>query len=310
MTEPTVAVTGAGGFVGRHVVETLAHAGYRVRAWVREAGGFWQAEANVEEIGVGDLTEFLEFDQLLTGVTHLVHLATTNVGDDAAQRSIHIDVTRLLLDAAERNGLRCFVFTSSVRAVAGESHPEIVTAETEPQPEEPYGRLKLEAEGMLLASVSPPQTYVLRLPMLYGPGAGANFNRLLHWVAAGWPVPVSRQPNRRSLLYIGNLTEVVRRIVSGEFEACGGRGGLYQVADPEPVATEEMVKYIARAAGAPVRTIKLPLAAGTLLGSLPVVGGYFRRLLASLDMQVPSVFADLPYTTADGFERTVKEVLK
>lgn len=309
MSEPTVAVTGAAGFVGRHVVDTQANAGHRVRAWVRKASGRWAGDTHVQEIETGDLASFLDFEQLLTGVTHLVHLATTDQGDDAEQRAIHIDVTRRLMDAAERTGLKCFVFTSSVRAVAGESHPEVLTPESEPSPEEPYGRLKLEAERMLLNAVSPPQTMVLRLPMVYGPGAGANFNRLVRWVASGRPVPVGWQPNRRSLLYIGNLTEVVRRIVSGEIEDSGWGSGLYQLADPQPVSTEEMITQIARGAAQRPRTIRVPAVAGSLLSAAPVAGRYFRRLLGSLEMAVPPMFDDLPFTTAEGMERTVREIL-
>ena len=296
-----VVVTGAGGFVGRALCAALVAHGHEVCAWVRDSGVVPEV-AGVTKRVVGDLIAIDDFTPLLEGVSHVVHLATSDAGDDSDLRPIHVDVTRRLVDGARCAGVSHFVFTSSVRAVAGESSPWVVSPQTPCRPEEPYGRGKLDAERLLTAVDAPPSVWLLRLPMVYGPGAGASFTRLTRWVGVGMPVPVSRTRNRRSVLYIGNLSEVVRRIVDGELT----EPGLYQVTDPGVASTRGMVEWLADATDRNARVLAVPDWLARALERAPVVGAYFRRLTGSLEMRGDPRIVDLPFSSAQGFAASVE----
>src|SRR5258708_38443459 len=106
-------------------------------------------------------------------------------------------------------GVRRFMFLSSVK-VNGEVSAQRAFVESDPvMPVDAYGASKAEAERRLrdISSETGMEVVVVRPPLVYGPGVGANFLRLLRIVDAGWPLPLALVRNRRSLVYIGNRSE-------------------------------------------------------------------------------------------------------
>lgn len=316
-TARTVLVTGAAGFVGRRVVADLAATGWRVRAVVRRLSPDVQADApaEVEWLALGDLAEVADWSAALAGVEAVVHLAgRAHVMDDEAAdplaeyRRVNVTATLRLATAAAAAGVRRFVFMSSVKAV-GESSPAAGLAEDNPaRPEDAYGVSKREAEAALLApgAFAPLTVTALRPPLVYGPGVRANFARLLRTVARGVPLPFGSLDNRRSLVFVGNLSSAVAFAIDSPALA----GQACFVTDGEDVSTPELIRRIAAALRCPARL--LPVPPGLLRAALTLIGRRAEadRLLGSLALRMerlPAAGWRPPFSMAQGLAETVRD---
>jgi len=266
----TILVTGALGFVGRHVVEAISARGLAARLAVRNPG-----PSDASMTMVGDIGPATDWSDALEGVDAVVHLAArVHVIHDGAVdrlegfRKVNVEGTRSLAIQAARAGVRRFVFVSSVK-VNGEATPGRAFSESDtPRPEDPYGISKREAEDVLreIGGRSGLEVVILRPPLVYGPGVRANFLRMLRWVDRGVPLPLAAVNNRRSLIYAGNLVDAIVRCL----EHPAAAGETFLVDDGEPVSTAQLLREIGIALGRPARLVSVP---GPLLqAALKVIG--------------------------------------
>ena len=254
-----VLVTGATGFVGSALLPALHRAGYEAVCAVRTETPRLAAACQV--IVVGDIGPATDWRKALDGVDCVIHLAARvhRMRDEAddpltAFRHVNVDGTRRLAEVAESAGVGRMVFVSSIKAIAerGDNLSEAVS----PEPTTPYGVSKLEAERALIdiSRRSGLRVFILRPPLVYGPGVGANFRRLLDVVYRGWPLPLGGIRNRRSLIYVGNVVDALVRCISAPEQA----EGAYLVHDGEPVSTPELIRRIASVLGRPARLLPVP----------------------------------------------------
>ena len=175
-----VHVTGAGGFIGRHLVPALAQAGHEVRP---DLPG---AEA----------------------VVHLAGIAHRRASADELQ-AVNVELPQRLARQAAR-----FIFISSVK-VHGERSSRPLTEASPLAPADPYAESKARAEEGL-RRIPGVKLVVLRPPLVYGPGVKANFLSLMRAIARGWPLPLGAIHNRRSFVYVGNLVDAILRSLGAE----------------------------------------------------------------------------------------------
>lgn len=287
-----VAVTGAGGFLGRALVPALLGAGYPVRALVRAVPP--DASKIVTWVGTGDLAQF-DAERMrasLAGCVALVHLAAQahrplhdSSQARAALEAINVDAPARLAQAAADAGVPHVVFASSVK-VHGEASPAArPLRESDPlAPSDAYGASKQAAEAALarIAQASGLRVTALRLPLVYGPGAKANFAALIDAVRRGAPLPVGSIDNRRSLLATGNFASAVLAVLASE----GDDAQLtpYLVADAAPVSTPELVRALAAALGVAPRIVPFPMPLLRAAARLPGIGERVSRLVDSLEV--------------------------
>lgn len=265
-----VLVTGATGFVGRHLVPLLLERGHAVRAAVRRPDGL---PAGVETAAIAGIDAYTDWSAALDGVEAVVHLAArVHVMRDsaadplAAFRAVNRDGTARLAESAAAAGVARFVYVSSIKAVCDESRPQPVTDATPPDPHSPYGVSKREAELALaeVAARTGMQACVLRPPLVYGPGVGGNFRTLLELVRRGVPLPLGAVDNHRSLLFVGNLADAVERCLTHP----GAAGGTFLLHDGDPPSTPTLIREIAGALGVSARLIPMPAGALALAARL------------------------------------------
>lgn len=232
-----IAVTGATGFIGRHLVGDLKRRGYRVRLLLRRPA---DVPAEADGVVIGDLARPINLSQAFEGVAAVVHsagLAHAMSGRPADDfRAINATATLTLADAARRAGVKRFVFLSSVRAQVGPSAPRPVSEGDSPRPIDDYGRSKLQAEqGLGQLDLD---WVALRPVLVYGPGAVANMATLMRLAASPLPLPLASLQARRSILSVDNLASAVAHLLALE------RNGLrrpYLVADEAPMTIGEIV---------------------------------------------------------------------
>lgn len=274
---PLVALTGATGFIGRHMLADLTRRGYRVRVLLRRPTALPPEASGAV---VGDLARPQNMAAALAGVDAVIHSAgiahamSGRPEDDF--RSINTEATVALGRAAERAGVRRFVFLSSIRAQTGPAAPKVVTEDLAPSPTDAYGRSKLAAEEGLAGLAI--DWVALRPVLVYGPGARGNLAALLEAARSPWPLPLASFRGRRSLVSIDNLAAAIDTIL--RLEASLRRALI--VADPEPLTLPEMIAAIRHGFGRGPGLLPFPpalIGAGLrLLGR----GEMFERLAGGL----------------------------
>ena len=259
-----VLVTGATGFVGEAMCRRLAASGHQVVGAVRAASAApgWR-ETRVS----GDLTGVSDFSALVDGIDAVVHLAArvhvmreTAADAEGLYRAANATVTERLADAAAAAGVDRFVFLSSVK-VNGEATRDMPFDDAAaPAPLDAYGRSKLAAEQALERFGGSPLTVTtLRPPLIYGPGVKANFRALMRLCDTPLPLPLDGiTENRRSLLFLGNLTHAIERVLA----APSPTPGTFLLSDGEDLSTAELVHRLRHSFNR--RTVALPLPTGLL----------------------------------------------
>jgi nucleoside-diphosphate-sugar epimerase len=203
-----LALTGATGFIGQHLLAELPKRGYRLRALLRRPPSLPMQCASAV---IGDLSQPRNMSAALEGVHAVIHSAGLTHGmtgvPEEDYRTLNTEATIGLARAAKRAGAKRFVFLSSIRAQCGPTAELVLTDEADPAPTDAYGRSKLGAErglGQLdMDWVS------LRAALVYGPGVKGNMAQLVRLARSPFPLPLRSIKARRSLLALENLSEAV-----------------------------------------------------------------------------------------------------
>ncbi len=223
-----ILVTGASGFIGRPVVDTLIKDGHTVRAAVRRPQ--LSFPAGVEVAQHGDMAQPVDWQPLLAGIEQVIHLAgIAHIGRGVAAELydlVNHQATAQLAIAAARAGISRFVFVSSIRAQTGPAADHALTEKDPPAPTDAYGRSKLAAEQAVRTSGVP--FTILRPVLLYGPEVKGNFATLVRAAASPLPLPVKDFVNRRSMLDIDNFISALQFVLSVPQTT----GETYVVSDP------------------------------------------------------------------------------
>ena len=305
-----ILVTGASGFIGRSLCRELARRAYDFRAAVRcDEAPIW----GFREIAVGQIDFETDWSKSLNSVSVVVHLAArVHVMNDqefdplSAFRTMNVDGTLNLARQAARLGVKRFIFLSSVK-VNGEFTKKDAPfrANEKPNPQDPYGISKLEAESALmqLSSESGMEVVVLRPPLVYGPGVKANFLSMMNWLNKSIPMPFGNINNKRSLVFIDNLVDLIVKVIDHPKAA----GQVFLVSDDEDVSTTCLLKTILKALGN--SNLLIPIPAFLLKALLVVLGrrGLSDRLLGSLQLDISKTKKLLDWKPPVSFDQGIKK---
>ena len=286
---PVILVTGASGFVGRHLAPALAGAGWSVRRAVRTSSGA------ADEVVVESLGPATDWQNALDGVDAVVHLAARvhhQFEEHAVElyRHVNIEGTLRLARSAAAAGVSQFIFVSTVLVHGRSNDGRAAFRESDVlTPRGLYGMSKAAAEAGLndLAQGSGMGVTVIRPPLVYGAGARGNFALLEKAVRRGIPLPFAAIDNRRAFLSVENLASfILHRLAlrAGTFD-------IFLVADNEQVSTPEFIERMAMAARRSSRLFRLPR---PLLAALLKVSGRTEAndsLLGSLELDVSKAAA-------------------
>jgi nucleoside-diphosphate-sugar epimerase len=289
---PVVLLTGASGFVGRHIAPILQDNGWIVRRAVRSAPD------NADDILIPSIDTATDWREALADCEAVVHLAARahRPNDNPAvdlYRAVNTDGTLQLARCAGQAGISQFVYVSSILVNGGTTDGRVPFREDDiPQPRGTYGKSKADAESGLqaIAHAHHMRVTVIRPPLVYGSGAQGNFRLLVRTVQLGIPLPFASIRNRRAFLAVDNLASfIVDRLSRAE-----ERFDVFLVADQEQVSTPELIGRIARAAGTTAHLFPLPT---FILSALFRVG----RHTEAYDSVVGSMELDISKALATGW---------
>ncbi len=155
---------------------------------------------------------------------------------------VNTELTKKVFDAFLASDAEVFITLSSVKAVADEVQGDL-TEEQEPNPITHYGKSKLLAEKYILSKEIPAgkRVYILRPCMIHGPGNKGNLNLLYSLVSKRIPWPMGAFENKRSFCSIDNLMFIFKELIEREDIP----SGVYNVADDEPLSTNDLIGVLA-----------------------------------------------------------------
>ena len=178
----------------------------------------------------------------------IIHLAGKahdfkNVSSPSEYYKVNTNLTKEVFNAFLVSNAKVFITLSSVKAVADVVDEEL-TEEEQPNPVTHYGKSKLLAEQYIFSKEIPlgKRVYVLRPCLIHGLGNKGNLNLLFKIVSKNIPWPLGAFENKRSFCSIDNLMFIFRELIEREDIP----SGIYNVADDEPLSTNELISLIAQ----------------------------------------------------------------
>jgi len=309
-----ILITGSTGFVGSAVLDNLLKS--KQKSLVESVTVALRSKKTVQrciEFVVGDLMSQTDWRQSLHGQDVVIHTAARAhiMNDEFANplveyRKVNVDGTLNLARQAAEAGVERFVFISSIK-VNGEQTPlgTCFMADDLPAPEDSYGISKWEAEERLqkISQETGMEVVIIRPPLVYGPDVKGNFASMIKLVDSGLPLPLGAVHNKRSLVALDNLVDLIITCIDHP----GAANETFLVSDGEDLSTSQLLQGVAEAMGKPSRLIPVPASllqfGATLLGKKAVA----QRLLGSLQVDISHTQKCLnwapPLTVKQGLQR-------
>jgi nucleoside-diphosphate-sugar epimerase len=218
----SIFITGSSGFVGTSFLNIFNNEVVRV-------------SSRGQESKIDDAEVVIN----LAGKAH--DLKNTSTPDEYYQ--VNTELTKEVFNAFLGSDANVFITLSSVKSVADEVEG-ILTEDHVPNPITHYGKSKLSAEQYIFSKEIPldKRVYILRPCMIHGPGNKGNLNLLFKIVSKNIPWPLGAFENKRSFCSIDNLMFLFKEII----ERKDIPSGIYNVADDEPLSTNELIGLIAQ----------------------------------------------------------------
>jgi nucleoside-diphosphate-sugar epimerase len=229
----------------------------------------------------------------------------------------NFELTKQLFDAFLNSDAEVFIFMSSVKACADKVEGVLIENDSY-GPKTHYGISKLQAEQYILNKQLPEgkRVYILRPCMIHGSGNKGNLNLLYSLVCKRIPWPLGAFSNQRSFLSVENLCFIIRELLENKEIT----SGIYQVADDEPISTNELIELIGTSLGKKSKILKVPSWVVTKAANL---GDYLHLPLNSERLQKltesyvvsnekikKALRKELPISTKEGLTKTIESFVK
>jgi len=235
-----------------------------------------------------------------------------NIINSQEYYTINTEFAKKIFNAFLESKAKVFITISSVKAVADNLDYELKEDEF-PNPITDYGKSKLLAEQFIFSQTisNKKRVYVLRPCMIYGPNNKGNLNLLTKFVSMGFPWPLGAFENKRSFCSIENLCFIIQELIKNE----SIQSGVYNIADDDPISTNQLIKTIAASQNKKIKILKIPK---NILFLLAKIGDFFKLSLnteslmkltnnyvVSNEKIKNAICKKMPITSEDGLFKTL-----
>ena len=283
-----VVLTGANGFIGKRLAQTLAlNPEINLTASVRS----WVDIPDAKVVEVESLGLDTNWSEVISNQDVVIHTAgyssiSKKMSLDEFYK-VNVSATLELANQAALAGVKRFIFISSIK-VNGEttSLGKPFTSKCKPNPQNHYSISKWKAEIGLkkLAKKTKMEIVIIRSPLVYGPNVKGNFFAMLNLIYKGVPLPFSSIRNKRSLIALDNLVDLI--ITCIKHPRAGNH--TFLAGDGQDVSTPELLEVFSQVAGLSIRLFPFPTS--LLMFALTVIGkrSISQRLFYSLQVDIDS----------------------
>ena len=319
-----ILITGPTGFIASHLIPLLVQKHYEIRAALRNTSK--SLPPKVTPILVGEIDGNTDWREALEGVDTVIHLAARahiiqekSLNPEGEFFKTNTQGTANLVQQSIGAGVKHFIFISSIGAMATLSNQPL-TENSPCKPDTPYGSSKLQAEQTLIELAGPSEMTwtILRPTLVYGPGNPGNMERLIKLINRGLPIPFGSVKNRRSLIYVGNLIDIIATSLTHP----NAKNQAFIVSDGQDLSTPELIQKIAKYLEKPCNLLPVPPSLLKLAGylgntgqhllnrPLPLNSQTIDRLLGSLIVDTSHIQTSLnwqpPFTIDEGLKQTLQ----
>jgi UDP-glucose 4-epimerase len=284
LSKKKLLITGSSGFVGRY------------------ATGYFKDSYDVETLS---LRNKLAGNSVFQGVDSILHLAGKAhvMGNTDPQEyfDINRDLAVSFAQKAKDNGVSQFIYISSTK-VYGDDNSSILDEFSTCQPNDPYGESKYEAEQELLKLNDTAFTItIIRPPLIYGKGVKGNLARISKLIDKLPIIPFGGIQNKRSMVYVGNLTALVDHVINNRSQ------GVYIAGDDKAYSTTYLVETILKNKGLSKKNVVLPKFLLSLIRTIkPKI---YSRLFDSYEVTNTKTNKRLNFNPPFSFEEGIKEMI-
>jgi nucleoside-diphosphate-sugar epimerase len=321
-----ICVTGAYGFIGKSVCETLVSNDKTVIGLVRNLE-LSKNSNKITYLPIDDIGFKTNLKDSLADTDCVIHCAgktpnTNNTETDQIKvyHTVNVEGTKQIAEQAIDAGVKRLIFLSSIKVngentydncgVTGKKHhiKKIFTHNSLPSPKDHYAISKLEAEKTLweISSRTGLEVVIVRLPLVYGNGVKGNLASLTKLVRTGIPFPLSIVKNQRSMIGIDNLISLLIRCIDHP-EASGK---TFLASDGEDLSVPELINLIASSIGRKASLFPLPIFMLKFLGSVFGKKEEINRLVGSLRIDNSYTKKTLDWTPPISVEEGIRRMVQ
>lgn len=285
-----VLVSGANGFIGTRLCPLLKESNFNVTAAIRDQDSL-NGSAGKDYAVVGEIGPKTHWKEALRNVDYVIHLAARvhvmkeMVGDPLTKyREVNTAGTVQLAKQAAEQGVKRFIYLSSIKVNGEKTNGHPFTADDLPSPQDPYGVSKAEAEEKLLEinACTSMEVVIVRPPLVYGAGVTGNFLRLMQVVERGVFLPLASIRNARSMITLENINDFILKCLEHPKAA----GEIFLVSDGCDWSTPELIRCIACHMDVPAHLFPLPPSLFRLAGRVVSQLEKVNRLCDSLEVDI------------------------
>lgn len=242
-----IAVTGANGFVGRHLVTYLGMNKINTTAISRSTN---EDNLNIKyQKTPSDITSPSQWDEITIDNDIIIHcLGRAHITRETEKNplktfeTVNTKATIALAQSCIKNNVKKFIFLSSI-GVYGKTGKRInENLKCEPIEDYAISKLKAEIELMEMFKGCDADLIILRPPLIYGNNAPGNLSKLTKIIKTLLPLPLGAINNERSFIFVGNLCDSIYAIINSNKRI----KNIYNIADDNIVSTSDVIKTIAK----------------------------------------------------------------
>ncbi|MDB9810507.1 NAD-dependent epimerase/dehydratase family protein [Planktomarina temperata] len=299
-----VALTGATGFIGSHLLKNKAFRGALAIGRRRPTN-----HTNFQNYSF-DLKDNSTLD--LSGIEIIVHTAArTHIMNDLAAnpldefRAMNTAGTLLLAEQAATAGVKRFIFISTIKVLGEHTKQDQTFSFDDPfNPQDPYSVSKCEAEEGLrqIGSEHGMEIVIIRPPVVYGYGVKGNFARLLKLVRLPLPLPLRSVGNKRSFVSVLNLVDLIVVCLTHK----NAKNQIFLVSDDHDMSTPILFSRLAAAGGYRAYIFSFPLVLLSILLRAVGMGSTYSRLCDSMQVNIDHTKSRLSWVPPFKIEDTLR----
>lgn len=304
ISKDKVFITGANGFVGKHLCAYLKSKAVPIIAGVRSA-------RNPDEVAYGHFDDKMNWHPYLTNVVSIVHLAgrAHKFNNDSSNplmnfRKVNTEATLRLAEQAKQMGVRQFIYISTIKVNGEYTQNTPFDTQSPTNPIDDYAISKFEAEKLLLELHEPNvfEVTIIRPPLIYGPGVKGNLALIEKLIRFPLPLPFKSIHNKRSLVSVYNLSDLIFTCLNNKKAA----GQIFLIADKKTYSLGEIITHLSHIHKKRVFLLNFPMS--ILIGFFKVVGlqTLNDRLFSNLEVDISKTRQLLNWQPEFDFEQTYK----